>query len=322
MPELGAGPDDVDEDRRNRDDDRGQRSEQHDGENNSRESAGQLQTAHLERQAGRLATASPISASEQSNGLPIVVRDVVRSPTLTATTNARHGRPSERCGVLAPCHQSFIGPTSVKLESTRAREFMWCVLRTKYVLPSAHSCRSVRSPTVRAFSVARTPSTETGDSVAIVALALLVYGETGDRVGRPPRCFSLQLRSRVPRAGPDRPPGPASRCVARCRRSTCAEAIVFVCLGLIAESFVLPAVLVLGLLDGTLAVTGRGLTRGGGRGDAEAGRHAARGQRDPQRRLRRGRLSAAPRSAVCSPGSSAIQTALFVDAASFSRSRS
>ena len=41
------------------------------------------------------------------------------------------------------------------------------------------------------------------------------------------------------------------------------EAVVFAALGLLAEGeLILPLVLALGLLDGTLAITGRGLTRG------------------------------------------------------------
>ena len=102
---------------------------------------------------------------------------------------------------------------------------------------------------------------EIGDAVGIVALAVLVYDRTGDVV--PTAAFFMAAKFL--------PAFLAPALTARIdqlalRRSLPAlyvlEAVVFAALALIAEGdFVLPLVLVLGLVDGTLAITGRGLTR-------------------------------------------------------------
>jgi predicted MFS family arabinose efflux permease len=104
---------------------------------------------------------------------------------------------------------------------------------------------------------------ELGDAVGIVALALLVFDRT-DAVAPTagffliakflPAFFATGLTAHVDRL-PLRRALPALYAV---------EALVFAALGYLAENgrFLLPAVLVLGFLDGTLAITGRGLTRG------------------------------------------------------------
>ena len=53
------------------------------------------------------------------------------------------------------------------------------------------------------------------------------------------------------------------------------------------------------LVDGTLAITGRGLTRGAVAARPATRRAAARGQRDDERRASPSRRSAAPRSPAC-----------------------
>jgi MFS family permease len=103
---------------------------------------------------------------------------------------------------------------------------------------------------------------ELGDSVGIVALAVLVYDRTHS-VGATAAFFL---------AGKFLPALLAPALTARLdqtalRRSLpgiyIAEALVFAALALIADgTFVLAIVLVLGLLDGALAITARGLTRG------------------------------------------------------------
>jgi MFS family permease len=102
---------------------------------------------------------------------------------------------------------------------------------------------------------------EVGDMVGLVALALLVYGETGNAVATAglfialnvaPAFLSPLLTSRVDLL----PVGRALPAI------YALEAVVFVGLALFADSFVLVGVLALGLVDGTLAVTGRSLTRG------------------------------------------------------------
>jgi MFS family permease len=103
---------------------------------------------------------------------------------------------------------------------------------------------------------------ELGDSVGIVALAVLVYDRTQD-VGATAAFFL---------AGKFLPALLAPALTARLdqvalRRSLpgiyVAEALAFTALAVIAEGrFLLPLVLVLGLLDGVLAITARGLTRG------------------------------------------------------------
>lgn len=103
---------------------------------------------------------------------------------------------------------------------------------------------------------------ELGDSVGVVALALLVYDETGSAVATTalfiaakflPALLAPLVTARIDRA-PLRRALPAIYLV---------EAVVFGLLALVAGEFVLALVLALALLDGTLALTGRALTRGG-----------------------------------------------------------
>ena len=101
-----------------------------------------------------------------------------------------------------------------------------------------------------------------GDSIGIVALAILVYDRTGDVA--PTAAFFIAAKFLPALIAP--------ALIARAdqlplRRSLpglyALEAAVFVALAEIADGdFVLALVLVLGLVDGTLAITGRGLTRG------------------------------------------------------------
>jgi predicted MFS family arabinose efflux permease len=103
---------------------------------------------------------------------------------------------------------------------------------------------------------------EIGDSVGIVALAVLVYDRTGEVTSTAaffiaakflPALLAPALTARVDQIA--------------LRRALptlyILEAAAFAALGLIAEGdFILALVLVLALVDGTLAITGRGLTRG------------------------------------------------------------
>jgi transmembrane secretion effector len=103
---------------------------------------------------------------------------------------------------------------------------------------------------------------ELGDSVGVVALSLLVFDSTGQVVPTAgfflaakflPALLAPALTARLDHVAP--------------RRSLpalyAAEAGLFVLLALIAGgTFSLPLVLLLGLLDGVLAITGRGITRG------------------------------------------------------------
>lgn len=101
---------------------------------------------------------------------------------------------------------------------------------------------------------------ELGDSVATIALALLVYAETGSAwattalfvVNRflPALCAPI-LTARLDQL--------SSRRVLVSLYSV--EALIFVALGLVAQDFLLPAVLALAFLDGTLAISGRALVR-------------------------------------------------------------
>jgi predicted MFS family arabinose efflux permease len=102
---------------------------------------------------------------------------------------------------------------------------------------------------------------EVGDSVGLVALALLVYAETGDALATTllfvagsavPALLAPALTARLDQMALRRAlPG-----IYVC------EAIVFALLAFVADAFFLPLVVALALADGTLAVTGRGLTRG------------------------------------------------------------
>jgi MFS family permease len=100
-----------------------------------------------------------------------------------------------------------------------------------------------------------------GDYVGLVALALLVYGETQDPLATTALFITAQflpafvapvLTARVDQM--------------RLRRVLPAiylgEAVVFLLLALCAQSFLLAPVLLLALLDGVLMLTARGLTRG------------------------------------------------------------
>jgi predicted MFS family arabinose efflux permease len=103
---------------------------------------------------------------------------------------------------------------------------------------------------------------EIGDSVGIVALAVLVYDQT-DAVA-PTAGFFLAAKFLPALIAP---PLTARFDQIALRHSLPAlyvvEAIAFAALALIADgNFFLPLVLALGLLDGALAITARGLTRG------------------------------------------------------------
>ena len=157
---------------------------------------------------------------------------------------------------------------------------------------------------------------ELGDAVGIVALAVLVYNST--EAVAPTAAFFIAAKFL--------PAIVAPALTARLdqialRRSLPAlyvlEAIVFTALALIADgTFVLVLVLALGLLDGALAITGRGLTRG-----------AVAGVLQPVGRLKEGNALMNIGFAISSVGGAAlaglliaefgVATALYVDAASF-----
>jgi Transmembrane secretion effector len=103
---------------------------------------------------------------------------------------------------------------------------------------------------------------EIGDSVGIVALAILVYDQT-DAVA-PTAAFFLVAKFLPALIAPAMT---ARFDQIALRRSLpglyTVEALAFVALALIADgNFVLPLVLALGLLDGAVAITARGITRG------------------------------------------------------------
>lgn len=156
---------------------------------------------------------------------------------------------------------------------------------------------------------------ETGDVVGLVALALVVYAKTGDAVATTglflalnvvPALLAPLLTARLDTLPLRRVLPPLYL----------AEAGVFALLAFVAENFTLSAVLLLGLLDGTLAVTGRGLTRGGVGAVLE-----------PGEQLRRGNALLNVCFAVAGVGGAALggiltgvfgaPTALLVDSASF-----
>ncbi len=102
---------------------------------------------------------------------------------------------------------------------------------------------------------------ELGDSVGVVALAVLVYDRTQD----PLATTLLFLFAKFMPAFVA--PALTAHLDRRSLRKTLgalyiAEGAVFIALALSAGSFWMPAVLALALADGTLALTGRGLTRG------------------------------------------------------------
>jgi predicted MFS family arabinose efflux permease len=157
---------------------------------------------------------------------------------------------------------------------------------------------------------------EIGDAVGVVALAVLVYDRT--EAVAPTAAFFLAakflpalvaplLTARVDQV-------PLRRILPTLYLL---EAAVFATLGLVAESdFLLVVVLALALVDGTLAITGRGLTRG-----------AVAAVLQPAGLLREGNAMMNVGFAVASVGGAAlaglligtvgVATALYVDAASF-----
>jgi hypothetical protein len=102
---------------------------------------------------------------------------------------------------------------------------------------------------------------ETGDSIAVIALAVLVYDRTGSALATTalfvatrflPAFAAPALTARVDQL--------ALRRVLPVLYAV--EAAVFTALAVVAGHFSLPVVLVLGLLDGTVALTGRAVSRG------------------------------------------------------------
>jgi predicted MFS family arabinose efflux permease len=103
---------------------------------------------------------------------------------------------------------------------------------------------------------------EIGDSVGIVALAVLVYDRTGEVA--PTAAFFIVAKFLPALLAPALTARVDQLALRRVLPAIYVlEAVVFGSLGLIAEGdFVLALVLALALVDGTLAITGRGLTRG------------------------------------------------------------
>jgi Transmembrane secretion effector len=103
---------------------------------------------------------------------------------------------------------------------------------------------------------------ELGDSVGIVALAILVYDRT--HAVAPTAAFFLVAKFLPALLAPALTARLDQMSLRRALPGIyVAEALVFGALALIADGrFVLVLVLVLGLVDGVLAITGRGLTRG------------------------------------------------------------
>ena len=128
-------------------------------------------------------------------------------------------------------------------------------------LPSMQRTLSpLRNAAFRRLLVSYTVN-ELGDSVGVVALAILVYDRTQD----PLATTLLFLFARFVPAF--LAPGLTAHLDRRALRPVLGvlyllEAAAFVALAVLAGSFWLPAVLALALAAGTLALTGRGLTRG------------------------------------------------------------
>jgi MFS family permease len=103
---------------------------------------------------------------------------------------------------------------------------------------------------------------ELGDSVGIVALAVLVYDRT--EAVAPTAAFFLSAKFLPALIAPVLTARLDQVALRRSLPSLyVVEALAFAALALIAQTdFVLPLVLALGLLDGALAITGRSLTRG------------------------------------------------------------
>lgn len=156
---------------------------------------------------------------------------------------------------------------------------------------------------------------ELGDSVGIVALAFLVYDQTESALATAALFlagkFVPAFLSPLAVAHLDRRP------VRRALPAIyVAEAAVFAALAATSADFLLPLVLVLALLDGTLALTGRGLTRG-----------AVGALAEPAGELRSANALLNVGFAVASVGGAAlggllvaqvgVDVALYLDAASF-----
>ena len=118
--------------------------------------------------------------------------------------------------------------------------------------------RAAIRETARSYTV-----NDLGDSIGVVALAVLVFDRTQDVAPTAgfflvakflPALFATGLTAQLDRL-PLRRVLPAIYVV---------EALVFAALAFLAsgDRFFLALVMVLGLVDGTLAITGRGLTRG------------------------------------------------------------
>ena len=103
---------------------------------------------------------------------------------------------------------------------------------------------------------------EIGDAVGIVALAVLVYDRT--EAVAPTAAFFIAAKFLPALIAPALTARIDQLSLRRTLPSLYVlEALVFAALALVADgNFVLPLVLALGLLDGSLAITGRGLTRG------------------------------------------------------------
>ncbi len=126
-----------------------------------------------------------------------------------------------------------------------------------------------------------------GDSIGVVALSILVYDQTESVAPTAgfflfakflPALLATGLTAHLDRFGLRRTL-PALYTV---------EAIVFALLAFLADDdrFFLPLVLALGAIDGTLAITGRGLTRGAVAVLLQPKEPAQRGQRADEHRLR------------------------------------
>ena len=154
-----------------------------------------------------------------------------------------------------------------------------------------------------------------GDYVGLVALAVLVYGETKDPLATAALFIAAQFLPAF--VAPLLTAKVDQRSLRRVLPTIyAAEALVFVALALLAGSFSLAAVLVLALVDGALMLTARGLSRG-----------AVNAVLQPTGQLREGNGLLNMGFAAASVGGAAlggllvdvfgIQTALLVDAASF-----
>src|SRR5829696_6949055 len=154
-----------------------------------------------------------------------------------------------------------------------------------------------------------------GDYVGLVALAVLVYGETEDPLATTALFIAAQfLPAFLAPMFTAKVDQYSLRRVLPAIYAT--EAAVFALLALLAGSFSLPLVLVLALIDGALMLTARGLSRG-----------AVNGVLQPKGLLREGNGLPNLGFAAASVGGAAlggllveafgIETALLVDAASF-----